>query len=110
MLIWGTGGATQDYGVATHQKCETCEKDRPFHVLLDYRYFGFYWVFNFITQKKYWLLCEICHRGWSLHPKEVKKQIGGDRIPFMHRYGLVALVGLFVAIGVLNKLYLAVAP
>lgn len=109
MLIWGTGGQTQDCGVVAHKTCAICEKERAFHVLLDYRYFGLYWIFNIITRKNYWLLCEVCNRGWSLHPSEVREKIAIQSIPFMHRFGLGVLFGGIIALMVVGRMYSALA-
>lgn len=97
MLIWGTGGDVKDLGNLTDKHCETCERERPFKLLVEYRTFGFYWIFNFLTHKKYWLLCEICHRGWELHKSEVESRLAAVPIPFMARYGMAVLVGAFVS-------------
>lgn len=109
MLIWGTGGETKDCGIVAHKNCAVCEKERAFHILLDYRYFGLYWVFNVVTRRTYWLLCEVCHRGWSLHPSEAKVASSNLRIPFMHRYGLGVLFGAFALLMLLGQAYSALA-
>lgn len=109
MLIWGSGGEMRDCGVAAHKNCETCEKERAFHVLLEYRYWGIYWIFNLITSRQYWLLCEICHRGWQLDRKEVEPELGQPNIPFMHRYGLGLLAGAIGSFILVGQLFAAFA-
>ena len=93
MIIFGSGGNTANLGAVNHRHCETCEREREYSLFLQYRYWGLYWIFNFITNKKYWLLCEICNRGWELHSSEVEKHLKASAIPFMHRFGLALLVG-----------------
>ena len=57
MIIWGSGGKSIDLGQTQTKRCETCEKDRPFKTLLNYRYAHLYYIFGWLTQKKYLLLC-----------------------------------------------------
>ena len=104
MIVWGSGGDTANLGAINHRHCETCEKQRPYSLFLQYRFWGLYWVFNFITQKKYWLLCEICTRGWELHSSEVEKHLAEPAIPFMRRYGLAMLVGSIAALAIISNL------
>lgn len=59
MIIWGSGGDTVNLGTQETKYCNTCEKERPFNLILQYRYWGFYWFFNCVTQKKYLLLCDV---------------------------------------------------
>jgi hypothetical protein len=94
-IIWGSGGNSVDLGGEEHRHCETCERERPFRVILQYRYAHLYWVFAWITQKQYSLLCNICSRGWQLNAEDVEKTLTQNPIPFMRRWGWTFLVGLF---------------
>ncbi len=98
MLIWGTGGDCKNLGIVSHRHCETCEKSRPFDLVLEYRYWGLYWIFNFIVKKNYFVLCDICQRGWELHETEVEKRILNPPLPFMQRYGLAVFLGAFISL------------
>ena len=46
------------------------------------------------------VVCEICERGWELEADKFEKSIKEDGakspIPFMHRYGLLVLIGFIV--------------
>ena len=96
MLIWGTGGDSQDLGVVETKLCDTCEKDRPFKMFLQYRYAHIWYLFSWITEKKYLLLCDICHRGVELDTKKIEPLLESNPIPFQKRYGWTFLVGLIV--------------
>ena len=95
MIQWGSSLRTVDLGAVDVRPCPICEKERPFHLILIYRIWGLWWIFNRITYKKYMLVCSICNRGWELDPKEVEESIGNSHIPFMHKYGLWILVAFF---------------
>jgi len=97
-IVWGSGGDSVDLGVVDHRHCDTCERVRPFKTLLQYRYAHIYWVFSWVTEKKYVLVCDVCHRGWELKAKEIEKNFSKHPIPFMKRYGWTFLVVPFVSL------------
>src|SRR5262249_20350748 len=105
MIIWGSRGKALDLGVIGTEDCATCEKPRPFHLYLQYRYAHVYWIFKAITEKKYLKLCEICQRGWELDKKKTEETLTNVPIPFMDRFGYlvgIAIVGVIILIAVLS--------
>ncbi|MGO4701876.1 hypothetical protein [Dyella sp. 2RAB6] len=98
MIIWGSGGKQIDLGVAEHKDCAVCEKQRPYRLLLQYRYGHLYYLFKWVSKKSYVLACEVCHRGWQLEPKAIEAKLEKNPIPFGDRFGWV---GLFVIFGVI---------
>ena len=103
MIVWGSGGSTINLGPLDTRRCDICEKDRPFDVILQYRYWGLYWIFNFMTQKKYLLLCDVCERGWELEANKIESSLKSAPIPFMRRYGLLTLVGIVVLLVIVRQ-------
>ena len=97
MIIWGSGGGNADLGVAEQRDCQTCEKERPFKVLLHYKYAHLYCL-RWVTSKAYYLACDVCQRGSQLDTKEVESKLDKNPIPFMTRYGWTFLVGFIGAI------------
>ncbi len=104
MIIWGSGGDSVDFGVAETHHCETCEKERPYRLVLHYRYWGFYWVFNRVTKKQYAMICDICGRGWEIESSKIEPLLDTAPIPFMRRYGLAILGGIFAIFMVMAAL------
>jgi len=105
MIVWGSGGNVVNLGTVETRPCSTCEKDRPFNLIMRYRYFGLFWIFNTITEKKYYLLCDVCNRGWELENKRVEKTLKSVPIPWMNRYGILVLLGIpvgLLAVGALS--------
>ncbi len=45
--------------------CSQCG-DRPFHIIVNYSYFHLYWIFGFITGRRYIAACTNCSRGVSV--------------------------------------------
>jgi hypothetical protein len=104
MIVWGTGGNILNLGTVENRHCDVCEKNRPFNMFLRYRYWGLYWVFNVVTEKKYLLLCDVCQRGWELERSKVEGTLKSVPIPFMHRFGLLSLAGIVVGLIMLSAL------
>jgi hypothetical protein len=98
VIIWGTGGDMVNLGVLDTRHCDACEKERPFNIVLQYRYFGFYYIFNFVTKKKYLLICNVCSRGWELDAGKLEPRLQNAPIPFMRRYGILVLIGAIAGI------------
>jgi fimbrial chaperone protein len=107
VIIWGSGGGSADLGVAEHRACPTCEKERPFKVLLQYKYAHLYYL-RWVTKKAYFLACDVCHRGSPLDAKAVEAKLEKHPIPFMTRNGWTFLVG-FLAVLLLPALAISVA-
>ncbi len=104
MIIWGTGGNGADLGVVEHKHCDTCEKERPFKLLLQYRYAHLYYL-RWVTSRTYHLACDVCRRGWELKAKDIEPTLKENPIPFMTRYGWAFLAGpiaLLILIAVLS--------
>ena len=97
MIIVGSEGKIIDLGVAEHKYCPVCERERPFHIYLQYVFNHFWYIFGYTTGKKYHLSCEICSRGAELNKNEAEHHLVKSPIPLMHRYGcLVGIAGFFV--------------
>jgi hypothetical protein len=74
------------------RRCERCEKDRPFNVIVQYGFWALYGVFGFVTRKEeYFLVCDMCDLGWEIERSKIEPDLKTTPIPFMMRYGLLAL-------------------
>ncbi len=93
MIIWGSGGGASDVAPIEHRHCQTCENERPFQLLLHYRYAHVYF-FRWVTERKYHFVCEICRRGWELKASDIEPTLERDPIPFMTRRGWMFPVGV----------------
>lgn len=72
--------------------CPTCEKERPFALYIVYDHSDLYLLFGKVDKKQYFELCEICSRGPEIPPNDAEKRIGRIPIPFMQRFGCLAVV------------------
>ncbi len=103
MIIWGSGGDSANLGKVETRHCSTCEKDRPFNLVLNYRYAHLYYL-KWVTKKQYHLACDICNRGWELDTKTVEAKLEKSPIPFMHRFGWLFLVVPIVLVLIIGAL------
>lgn len=94
MIIWGSGGDVINLGGAQTRRCDTCERDRPFNLVLRYHYAHLCYLSGWVTEKKYLLLCNICRHGRELDIKKIETNLLRVPIPFTHRFG--GVVGLAV--------------
>lgn len=104
MIVWGSGGDVINLGAFDTRRCDACEKERPFNITLQYRYWGLYWVFNFVTKKQYLLTCDVCSRGREIEASKIEPHLASIPIPFMRRYGLVTFIGVIVGLFLLASL------
>jgi hypothetical protein len=94
MLIWGSRSKNVELGVVATQPCGTCEKERPFKLVLDYRYGHLWYLFRLVLEKNYAIVCEVCRRGWRVDAAKAEAGLGRNPIPFATRWSWAALVGL----------------
>jgi hypothetical protein len=104
MIVWGSGGDAIKLGVLETRRCDTCEKERPFDLTLQYRYWALYWIFGMVTKKQYLLACDVCGRGRELEPSKIDPRFAAVPIPFMRRYGLLVLGAVVAGVIVLGSL------
>lgn len=98
ILIWGTSPKTVDLGPAGNGECPTCGLERPFRWRLQYQLNHVYYVFGFVSKKKYLLACEVCGRGEPQPAAKIEASLGKSVVPFMERFGCLMAAGGLAAI------------
>jgi hypothetical protein len=98
MIVWGTRVHVVNLGHAEIHLCQTCRQQRRFDLTLIYKRGCLYWLFCFISSKKYRMVCEVCRTGWELRGAKVEPYLAKVHIPFMHRYGLASLAAVLAAV------------
>jgi hypothetical protein len=104
MIVWGAKGEVANLGPQASRHCPTCEKERPFHVILQYTVRHIWYVFKWVTGKQYVLLCDVCQRGNKLDPKLVESRLTKPPIPFATRWGWAFLAGMVAIAAVFGVL------
>jgi hypothetical protein len=104
MIIWGAKSEVANLGPQASRHCPTCEKERPFHVMLQYTARHIWYVFKWVTGKQYTIVCDVCQRGAMLDARTVESKLGKSPIPFVTRWGWAFLVGLLAIAAVFGAL------
>ncbi|MDC8759554.1 hypothetical protein OIK44_18380 [Janthinobacterium sp. hw3] len=86
-----------DLGQVDTRACPSCEKERPFNLLLQYKYRHVYY-FRWVSKRVYHVACSVCNRGAQVDTKETQAKLEKDPIPFMTRRGWMFLAAPFAAV------------
>ena len=81
MFVWGSRGGVADLGAQGSRPCPVCEKERNFRLMLQYKVSHVWYVFKWVSEKQYAIVCEVCQRGEKLATQAVEAKFGKPRIP-----------------------------
>ena len=104
MIVWGAKGEVVNLGPQASKHCPTCEKERPFRLMLQYTVRHIWYVFKWVTGKQYAVVCDVCHRGDKLDAKVVEAKLTKSPIPFGARWGWAFLAGMIAIAAVFGIL------
>jgi len=85
--VWGSGGDRAVAGSAGSRVCPICNSPQPFDLVVDYRYFHFWYLLSWVTSRKYAVVCARCGNGGSIDRAEARQMSQKDPIPFLRRRG-----------------------
>jgi hypothetical protein len=108
MLIWGSGSGVCIAGEAGMRDCPVCGSAQRFDLSVSYGYAHIWYLFSWVTRRKYLSVCSRCHNGIVLSKREFRDRVPKDPIPFMRRRGwllLPVIVGLVLALGATRERY-----
>lgn len=108
MIWWGSGGDVKDMGQIRLDTCQTCERQRPFHVFCLYK-FGHVYGFRYVTSEEYLYACSICKKGYALD-KEKAHAAFGDPIGGGTRYGCLIGFAVIMVLGLLGQVFGSNSP
>jgi hypothetical protein len=100
MIVWGAKGEVVNLGEQASKHCPTCEKERPFRLMLQYTVRHIWYVFKWVTGKQYAVVCDVCNRGDQLDAKVVEAKLTKSPIPFGTRWGWAFLAGMIAIVAV----------
>lgn len=104
MIVWGKKGQVVNLGSQGDKHCPVCERERPFHLMLQYTVHHVWYVFRWVSGKQYGAVCEVCQRGDKLDAKDVESRLKKSPIPFGARWGWAFLAGLVAIVAVFGAL------
>jgi hypothetical protein len=94
MIVWGAKSEVANTGPQASRHCPTCEKERPFHLVLQYTVRHIWYVFKWVTGKQYATVCESASAGTSWTPRRWSPTLSKPPIPFGTRWGWAFLAGM----------------
>lgn len=106
MIIWGSGGGLCIAGDAGVRDCPICQSAQRFDLSVSYRYAHIWYVFSWVTHRKYLAICSRCHNGMAITKQAFQASVTKDPIPVMRRRGWLmfpAIVALVLIAGALQE-------
>jgi hypothetical protein len=96
----------RDLGPVHPQDCEVCQCERPFRLVLSYRYERVWLLFGNLRGRSYLLVCDECKTAFRVPTETALRLAKLDRepIPFLHRYGCLLLWLVLIALAVVTVL------
>lgn len=104
MFVWGSKGGVADLGPQASRHCPVCEKERNFRLMLQYKVSHVWYVFKWVSEKQYAIVCEVCHRGERLVARVVEAQLGKPKIPTTSRRAWMVVAATIACLVVLGSL------
>lgn len=105
MIVWGAKSEMADLGADASRHCPTCERERPFRLVLQYTARHIWYVFKWVSAKQYASVCTVCQRGARLDARVVESTLSKPPIPFGTRWGwafLAGMVGIAAVFGAID--------
>lgn len=87
LYIWGSGGDRAVAASAGTRMCAICTSVQPFELVVDYRYFHFWYLLSWVTKREYAFACTRCGNATRAERAEVAPLLHKDPIPFLRRRG-----------------------
>jgi hypothetical protein len=96
MLVWGSKVGVADLGQQEGRHCPVCERERGFRLMLQYKVSHLWYVFKWVSDKQYALVCDVCRRGEKLVTQAVEAKLGKPRIPATSSRAWIPVVAVLV--------------
>lgn len=109
MFFWGSGHKTIHQSMTGYFVCPGCGSVNSSSVVVDYDYQHIYWLFKSVKNVRASLVCDSCAHTKGpddQSKKDLFEKLGGNPIPFMHRFGahvFVLIIAVLVAFAYLSK-------
>lgn len=98
-IIFGMDTDMEELGVFDPEEFDVDDLlDEPSMLVVEYSYFHIFWLFGFVTSKSY-MLIDPDGDAVELDSDDVEDVLDGNPIGFMHRFGLLLLIGIIILLG-----------
>ena len=110
VLIWGHRGKTSSSAPAGVPSVPTAVRRALLKNVLEYQLNHVYYIFGFVSKKRYLRLCEVCGRGEVLGAAAVESQPGKVPIPWLDRFGCLGVLGAIAGLILLAVVFAQLQP
>jgi len=99
MIIFGQISEHLRLGPTNSRACPACRQEQPFSLLLEYDYAHLYYLFGFVTRRRFRVACDRCGNVWKASEKEIAeaRPLARGAVPFLHRWGCLVFIVLVIA-------------
>ena len=104
MLVWGSKSGVADLGSQGSRHCPVCERERSFRLMLQYKISHLWYVFKWVSEKQYAVVCEVCQRGEKLVTQAVEAKLGKPKLPSTSGRAWIVVVAAFAGLIVVGSL------
>ncbi len=98
MWLWGEGRDVIELGTGLRADCRHCARAQPFRNVLVYRYLHVWFLFCWVTHKRYVAVCEGCRRGREHDTRTFERTLARSPIPFYRRFGGLVLLAMLLLV------------
>jgi hypothetical protein len=97
-ISWGSKMVRLVFGGPEAHHCDICREERTFRKIVTYKVHHVWWIFRWVSERTYGLICEICRNGHVINTKAAEAAAGKSPIPFMDRLGWTTGLGAIAAL------------
>ena len=98
-LIFGMDSDLEELGVFDPEDFDVDDiLDGPSTLVVEYSYFHIFFIFGLVTSKSY-MLIDRYDEAVELDSDDVEDILEENPIGFMHRFGLLLLIGIIILLG-----------
>ncbi len=99
LFVYGSGKGKAVLGEGVVQPCPACKTEAVINPVVEYSYFHIWWLFSFVTGRKYALACSNCEASAPVDAALIREKYPHDNIPFIRKNGwLVVVIPVMLAI------------
>lgn len=92
-IVWGYKTKSIDLDGKRSGHCDRCDRLCAFRSRVYYQHNHLWYVFGFVSRKRYTQSCEVCGHERDIDPALVHAEFGKNSVPFWDRFALLSAFG-----------------
>ena len=90
------------FGAPETHHCDICQQERTFRQVVTYKVHHLWWIFRWVTDKSYGVICQICRNGHRVEARAAEASVSKNPIPWFDRLGWAGGLGGLAVLGSLG--------